>query len=154
MVACTGLIWLRMGTNGGLLWTRYWTFVGGHGLFFSFVIFFTETVGALGRGISPLQGRYLHKEQHKHKINAQTFVPSLRLEPTIPASERVKTVHALDRAATVIGREPSGSIKCGEIHNSCITGGNSRRAQLREVLETTETSGKKRANHSRLLSTT
>jgi hypothetical protein len=37
--------------------------------FFSFVIFFTQTVGLLGRGISPSQGRYLDTEQHKHRIN-------------------------------------------------------------------------------------
>jgi hypothetical protein len=28
----------------------------------------------------------------------------VRFEPTIPAFERAKTVHALDRAATVIGK--------------------------------------------------
>jgi hypothetical protein len=28
----------------------------------------------------------------------------VEFEPTIPASERVKTVHALDRAATVAGQ--------------------------------------------------
>jgi hypothetical protein len=34
------------------------------------------------------------------------------LEPTIPVFERAKTVHALDRAATVIGTEmPLGRIK-------------------------------------------
>jgi hypothetical protein len=42
----------------------------GPGLFFSFVIFFTQTVGLLGQVISPLQGRYLHAGQHKHRINA------------------------------------------------------------------------------------
>jgi hypothetical protein len=31
-------------------------------------------------------------------------MPSVGFEPTIPAFERVKTVHALDRAATVIGK--------------------------------------------------
>jgi hypothetical protein len=31
---------------------------------------YTQTVGLLGRVISPLQGRYLHTEQHKHRINA------------------------------------------------------------------------------------
>jgi hypothetical protein len=36
----------------------------GPGLVFSFVIFFTQTVGLLGRVISPSQGRYLHIEQH------------------------------------------------------------------------------------------
>jgi hypothetical protein len=30
-------------------------------------------------------------------------MPRVGLEPTIPAFERVKTVHVLDRAATVIG---------------------------------------------------
>jgi hypothetical protein len=37
----------------------------GSPLFFSFVIFFTQTVGLHGRVISPSQGRYLHTEQHK-----------------------------------------------------------------------------------------
>jgi hypothetical protein len=39
------------------------------GRFFSFLIY-TQSVGPLGRGISPSQGRYLHTEQHKHGINA------------------------------------------------------------------------------------
>jgi hypothetical protein len=30
-------------------------------------------------------------------------MPQVGFEPTIPVFERVKTVHALDRAATVIG---------------------------------------------------
>jgi hypothetical protein len=29
----------------------------------------TQSVGPLGRGISPSQGRYLHTELHKHRIN-------------------------------------------------------------------------------------
>jgi hypothetical protein len=33
----------------------------------------------------------------------QTSMPRVRFEPMIPAFERAKTVHALDRAATVIG---------------------------------------------------
>jgi hypothetical protein len=32
---------------------------------FNFLIY-TQSVGLLGRGISQLQGRYLHTEQHKH----------------------------------------------------------------------------------------
>jgi hypothetical protein len=32
-------------------------------------------------------------------------MPSVEFEPTIPASERAKTVHALDRAATAIGEK-------------------------------------------------
>jgi hypothetical protein len=42
------------------------------GLLFIFVIFFTKTVGLLGRGINPSQGRCLHTEQHKHRLNAHT----------------------------------------------------------------------------------
>jgi hypothetical protein len=41
---------------------------GNLGRFFSFLIY-TESVGLLGRGISPSQGRYAHTEQHKHRIN-------------------------------------------------------------------------------------
>jgi hypothetical protein len=37
---------------------------------FSLSWFCTESVGLLGHGISPLQGLYLHTEQHKHRINA------------------------------------------------------------------------------------
>jgi hypothetical protein len=49
------------------------SFVGPWPLF-SFVIFFTQSVGLLGRGISPPQGRYLHTEQHKHRINTHTDI--------------------------------------------------------------------------------
>jgi hypothetical protein len=43
-------------------------------LFFSFVIFFTQPVGLLGLGISPLQDRYLQTGQYKHRINAHTNI--------------------------------------------------------------------------------
>jgi hypothetical protein len=39
------------------------------GRFFSFVIY-TQSVGFLGRGISPSQGPYVHAEHHRHRINA------------------------------------------------------------------------------------
>jgi hypothetical protein len=79
----------------------------GPGLFFSFVIFFTQTVGFLGRGISPSQGHYLHIGQHKHRINAhtQTYMPWVGFELTIPVFERAKIVHASYRAATVTGAD-------------------------------------------------
>jgi hypothetical protein len=63
-----------------------------------------RTVWLLGRVISPSQGHYLNTGQHKHRINAythQTSMPWVRFKLTIPASERAKTVHVLDRAATV-----------------------------------------------------
>jgi hypothetical protein len=68
------------------------------GHFFSSLIY-TQSVGPLGRGISPSQGRYLHTEQHK-----QTSMPRVGFEPKIPVFELAKTVHALDRAATEICR--------------------------------------------------
>jgi hypothetical protein len=33
----------------------------------------------------------------------QTYMPCVGFEPTIPVFERARTVHALDRALTVIG---------------------------------------------------
>jgi hypothetical protein len=46
------------------------------GLFFSFLIFFTQSVGLLGGLISPSQGRYLHTGQHKHRINEDIHASS------------------------------------------------------------------------------
>jgi hypothetical protein len=74
----------------------------GVGRFFSFLID-TQSVGLLGRRISPSQGHYLHTEQHKHRTNTQTSMPRVGFEPTIPVFERAKTVHASDRATTGIG---------------------------------------------------
>jgi hypothetical protein len=54
---------------------------------------FSQTVGLLGRVMISLQGRYVH----------QTSMPRVGFEAKIPASERAKTVHTLDRAATVTG---------------------------------------------------
>jgi hypothetical protein len=41
-------------------------------------------------------------------------MPWVEFGHTVPASERAKTVHALDRSATVTGNEPLGSIKYWE----------------------------------------
>jgi hypothetical protein len=69
------------------------------GRFFSFLIC-TQSEGLLGRGVSPSRDCYIHTEQDKC---TQTSMPPVGLEPTVPVSEPAKTVHALDRAATVIG---------------------------------------------------
>jgi hypothetical protein len=37
---------------------------------FQYLNAYTQSVGLAGKGISPSQGRYLHTEQHKHRINA------------------------------------------------------------------------------------
>jgi hypothetical protein len=87
------------------------------------VIFFTQTVGLHGRVISPSQGRYLHTELQRQNKRAQTSMPLSGIRTHDPsvrtsadssclrprgycdrlASERAKTVHASDRAATVTG---------------------------------------------------
>jgi hypothetical protein len=41
--------------------------------------------------------------QHKHIINAHTFMPPVGFKPIIPMFERAKTFHFLGRATTVIG---------------------------------------------------
>jgi hypothetical protein len=41
--------------------------------------------------------------QNKHVYTDQTSMPCVGFELTVPASERAKTVHVLDRSATVIG---------------------------------------------------
>jgi hypothetical protein len=55
--------------------------------------------------ISPSQGRYLHTGQHKQNKRAHTHIFALSAIRTHDFSIRArKTDHALDRAATVIGR--------------------------------------------------
>jgi hypothetical protein len=56
----------------------------------------TQSVGLLGRRISPSQGRYLHTGQHRHRLNAHTDIHAHRTHD--PSFGRAKTVHA-----TVIG---------------------------------------------------
>jgi hypothetical protein len=65
---------------------------------------FTQSEGPLGQGISPSQGRYLNTGQHKQNKCIQTSMPQVGFELMIPVFEGAKTVHALDRAATVIAR--------------------------------------------------
>jgi hypothetical protein len=63
-----------------------------------------QTVGLLGRVIISSQGLYLNTGQHKHRINTYTYkisMPCVGFEPTIPVSERAKTVHDLDRSAAL-----------------------------------------------------
>jgi hypothetical protein len=65
---------------------------------------------AVGRtpwtGISPSQGRYLHRTTQTQNKRRQTSMPRVGFEPMTPVFEQAKTIHALDRAATVIGSIP------------------------------------------------
>jgi hypothetical protein len=60
---------------------------------------FSVSSGILGQGISSSQCRYLHTEQHKHRLNSNR----VGFEPTISLFERTKTVHTLDSVAFMIG---------------------------------------------------
>jgi hypothetical protein len=73
------------------------------GRFFSFLILFT--VGSTPwTGDQPLaRPRPTRRTTKTQNKRTQTSMPSVGFEPMIPAFERAKTVHALDRAATVIG---------------------------------------------------
>jgi hypothetical protein len=56
----------------------------------SFLIY-TQSIRLLGRG----------------SAHRKTSMPRVCFEPTIPVFERAKTVHALDREATVIVEKPT-----------------------------------------------
>jgi hypothetical protein len=62
-----------------------------------------QSVGLLGRGVSPTQGLYLYAGQHRQSKHTQTSMPRVGFPPTIQLFERVNAVHALDREDTVIG---------------------------------------------------
>jgi hypothetical protein len=68
---------------------------------FQFRNLYMQTVGLLGRGISPSQGHYIHRGQHKYRTNAHTDIHALSGIGTHDPSV-AKTVHALGHAATVI----------------------------------------------------
>jgi hypothetical protein len=48
--------------------------------------------------------RPLPAQNNTENKSKQIFIPRMGFEPTIPVLEGTKTFHALDRAATAIGR--------------------------------------------------
>jgi hypothetical protein len=73
---------------------------GGFSVFWSY----TQSVRSLERGISPLKASaYTQNNTNTEWTYIKIFMPWLGLEPMIPAFERAKTIHALGRAATVVG---------------------------------------------------
>jgi hypothetical protein len=89
-----------------------WNLLLDLGRFFSFLMFYR-----VGRtpwaGDSSLQGRYLHTPGTAQTQNkcTQKSMSRVGFEPTLPLFERAKTVHASDRVATLIGREPTSYIR-------------------------------------------
>jgi hypothetical protein len=59
----------------------------------------------------------MHTGQYKQNKRILTSMPRVRFEPMIPVFERVKTVQALDRAATVIGSPSAYEVLINLIHS-------------------------------------
>jgi hypothetical protein len=66
---------------------------------FSFLIFYTV-------GRTPWMGDQPVARPQTQNKRTQTFMLQVGFESTIPVVEPAKTVHALDRAANVIGYKP------------------------------------------------
>jgi hypothetical protein len=75
---------------------------------FSVFQFCLLSAGFLARGISPSHSRYILTEEHTKRS-----IVLVRFEPTIPVSERPKTVYALDRAAPVSDPSHTQGLKLG-----------------------------------------
>jgi hypothetical protein len=73
------------------------------GHFFSFLILITVNRTPL-TGDQPVARQLrAHRTAQTENKRTQTSMPQVEFEPTIAVFERAKTVHASDRAATVIG---------------------------------------------------
>jgi hypothetical protein len=81
------------------------------GRFFSFLILYT--VGRTSwMGDQPVARPLLtHRTTQTQNKRTETSMPRVRFELTIPVFEWAKTVHALGRAATVIG-VPQDCVRC------------------------------------------
>jgi hypothetical protein len=120
------LLWYFVSRNMQEIYFFEWLFSPcGPWPLFSLLIY-SQSVEFLGRVISSSQVLYLNTGQHKHRINIYTHqisMPWVGFEPKITASERAKTVHALDRSATVTGAGNTCIIY--EIYNddviTCVT---------------------------------
>jgi hypothetical protein len=66
------------------------------------VQFLRQSVGLLGRGISPTQVRYLHRATQPQNKRRQISMSWVGFELTIPTFKRPKTFHSSERVAIVI----------------------------------------------------
>jgi hypothetical protein len=73
------------------------------GRFFSFLIFYTVCTTPWTGDQPVARPLPTHRTIQTHNKRIQTSMAQVGFEPTIPVFERRKIVHALDRAATVIG---------------------------------------------------
>jgi hypothetical protein len=71
--------------------------------FFSFLILYTVGMTPWSRDQPVARPLPTHRRTQTQNKRTQTSMPWVGFEPPIPAFERAKAFHALDRAATVIG---------------------------------------------------
>jgi hypothetical protein len=69
---------------------------------FSFLIY-TQSLGLLGQGISPSQGRYLHKEQYKQNKHTDIHASS-GIRTHDPSARAGEDGSCFRRRATLIGK--------------------------------------------------
>jgi hypothetical protein len=74
------------------------------GRFFSFLIFYTAGGTPWTRDQPIRKSLPTHRTTQTQNKRTKTSMSGVGFEPTIPVFERAKTVHALHRAATVIGQ--------------------------------------------------
>jgi hypothetical protein len=63
---------------------------------------FTQSVGPFGGDQTVARPLHAYRSAQSQNIRTETSMSQVGFEPTIPVFERTKTIHALDRAATVI----------------------------------------------------
>jgi hypothetical protein len=81
------------------LYSPFW----GLGHFFSFLIFYTIVRTPWTRDQPVVRQLPAHRTEQTQNKRTQTSMPQVEFEPTSPVFERMKTVHALGGAPTVIG---------------------------------------------------
>jgi hypothetical protein len=91
----------------------------GLGSFFNFLIFYTVNRTSWTGDQSVARPLPAHRTAQTQNKGTQASVAQVGFEPTIPVFERAKTVHVLDRAATVLG---TNQINIDNISSSTLTG--------------------------------
>jgi hypothetical protein len=79
-----------------------------------------QSIGLLGREISPSQGRYLHRTTQTQNKRRQTSMPRVGFEPKIPVFASAKTVHALHREATVMASDLCYATKLSKFDDAAV----------------------------------
>jgi hypothetical protein len=93
------------------------------GRFFNFFIFYTDGRAPWTSNQPVARPVPTHRTTQTQNNRTQTSMPQVGFEPMIPVFERAKTVHALNRAPTVIGspdtRNQKYQIKENEMNRAC-----------------------------------